>query len=149
VTTGQDLRYAARTLAANPGFTCATVLTLALAIGANAAIYSVIDGVLLHPVPFPQPDRLVTLDQKSSKGEEGSVSYLNLLDWHSQSRTFEGIAGRIADEVTLTVHGKPEQLGCERVSSNFFSVLRVQPLLGRTFAREEDQRGGRPVPHKC
>jgi predicted permease len=141
----QDLRYALRTLAASPAFTCAAVLTLALGIGANTAIYSAIDGVLLHPIPFPQPDRLVALDQKGSSGEEGSVSYPNLLDWQRQSQTFEGIAGWLTDLLTLTAHGQPEQLVGKRVSSNFFSVLRVQPLLGRTFTSEEDKRGAQPV----
>jgi predicted permease len=141
----QDSRFALRTLAASPGFTFAAVLTLALGIGANTAIYSVIDGVLLHPIPFPQPDRLVALDQKNSRGEEGSVSYPNLLDWQRQSQTFEGIAGWLNDLLTLTIKGQPEQLIAKRVSSNFFSVLRVQPLLGRTFTDDEDKRGAQPV----
>jgi len=140
-----DLRYAVRTLRANPGFTCAAVLTLALGIGANTAIYSVIDGVLLHPIPFSEPDRLVALYQKTPTGEENSVSYPNLVDWQQQSQTFEGIAGWLNDLLTLTVHGQPEQLVGMRVSSNFFSVLRVQPLLGRTFTAQEDQRGAQPV----
>src|SRR5579864_3084564 len=100
-----DLRYALRRLAANPGYTCAAVLTLALGIGANTAIYSVIDGVLLHPIPFPEPNRLVALDEKTGQ-EEGSVSYLNLLDWQRQSQTFEGIAGWLNDGLTLTGHGQ-------------------------------------------
>src|SRR5271155_5502551 len=112
----QDLRYALRILAANPGYTCAAVLTLALGIGANTAIYSVIDGVLLHPLPFPAPDRLVALYQKYRGSDKNSVSYLNLLDWQRQSRTFEAIAGQSDDSFTLTVHGQPEALTGEKVS---------------------------------
>jgi len=141
----QDLRYALRILAANPGYTCAAVLTLALGIGANTAIYSVIDGVLLHPLPFPAPDRLVALYQKYRGSDKNSVSYLNLLDWQRQSRTFEAIAGQSDDSFTLTVHGQPEALTGEKVSSNFLDVLGIQPVLGRMFAKEEDQRGARPV----
>ncbi|HEY4364008.1 MAG TPA: ABC transporter permease [Bryobacteraceae bacterium] len=139
-----DLRYALRRLAANPGFTCAAVLTLALGIGANTAIYSVIDGVLLHPVPFPEPERLVYLDEKTGK-DEGSISYLNLVDWQKQNQGFEGIAGWLNDLLTLTGRGEAEQMMVKRVSSNFFSVLRVQPLAGRVFTAEEDRRGGAPV----
>jgi predicted permease len=140
-----DLRYAVRTLRANPGFTFAAVLTLALGIGANTAVYSVIDGVLLHPIPFPEPDRLVALYQKTHTDETTSVSYPNLLDWQGQSQTLEAIAGWSTAGLTLTVHGRPEELTGERVSSNYFAVLRVQPLLGRMFTREEDRLGAQPV----
>ena len=91
-------------LAANPGYTCAAVVTLALGIGANTAIYSVIDGVLLHPIPFSEPDGLVSLHQKRPSGETSNVSYPDLLDWQRQSQTFEAIAGWLPDSVTLTVH---------------------------------------------
>ena len=141
----QDVRFALRTLANKPGFTCLAVLTLALGIGANTAIYSVIDGVLLHPIPFSEPERLVALYQKTHSSEKNAVSYPNLLDWQRQSQTFEAIAGVRDDGFTLTTHGQPEPVMGLMVSSNFFSVLRVQPLLGRTFTREEDQRGAQPV----
>jgi putative ABC transport system permease protein len=140
-----DLRYALRKLAANPGFTFVAVLTLALGIGANTAIYSVIDGVLLHPVPFPEADRLVALFQKARNEEKNSVSYPNLLDWQKQSQTFEGIAGALNQSVTLTGHGQPEELLDILVSSNFFAVLRVNPVLGRTFTAAEDEREAAPV----
>jgi len=141
----QDVRFALRTLANKPGFTCLAVLTLALGIGANTAIYSVIDGVLLHPIPFSEPERLVALYQKTHSSQKNAVSYPNLLDWQHQSQTFEAIAGVRDDGFTLTTHGQPEPVMGLMVSSNFFSVLRVQPLLGRTFTREEDQRGAQPV----
>ena len=141
----QDLAFAIRNFRSHPGFTCAALLTLALGIGANTAVYSVIDGVLLHPVPFPESDRLVALYQKGALADKNSVSYPNLLDWQRTSQTFEGIAGWRTDGFTLTSNGQPEQLLGLMVSSNFFSVLRVQPLLGRTFTPDEDRRGGRPV----
>jgi len=141
----QDLAFAIRNFRSHPGFTCAALLTLALGIGANTAVYSVIDGVLLHPVPFPESDRLVALYQKGALADKNSVSYPNLLDWQRMSQTFEGIAGWRTDGFTLTLKGQPEQLLGLMVSSNFFSVLRVQPLLGRTFTPDEDRRGGHPV----
>src|SRR5579883_628921 len=141
----QDLRFALRTLRKNPGFAIAAVLTLALGIGANTAIYTVIDSVLLHPIPFAEPDRLVAIYQKSPRSEKNSIPYLTLLDWQKQSQAFEGIAGWRSDGFAWTGHGDPENLMGLDVSENFFSVLKVQPLLGRTFTRDEDQRGGRRV----
>jgi predicted permease len=141
-----DLRYALRTLRSSPGFTCAALLTLALGIAANTAVYSVVDGVLLHPVPFPEPDRLVALFQKSPASTRNSVSYLNLLDWQSQSQTFEGIAGTLSEFATLKYQkDQPEPLEGQRVSSNFFSVLRIHPVIGRAFTAEEDKLGSAPV----
>ena len=141
----QDVRFALRTLRKNPGFTGAALLTLALGIGANAAIYTVIDSVLLHPIPFPEPDRLVAIYQKTGRVEKASIPYLNLLDWQRQTQTFEAIAGWRSDGFALTGRGEPEEVMGSMVSENFFSVLRVQPLLGRTFTKDEDQRGGRRV----
>jgi predicted permease len=141
----QDLRFALRTLARNPAYTCVAVITLALGIGATTAIYSVVDGVLLHPIPFPEPNRLVALYSKSHTSEKNAVSYPNLLDWQRQSQTFEAIAGLRDDGFTLTANGQPEPVMGLMVSSNFFSVLRVRPLLGRPFTQEEDQRGAQPV----
>ena len=119
----QDIRFTLRTLRKNPGFACAAVLTLALGIGANAAIYSVIDNVLLHPIPFSEPDRLVALYQKNPRSDKNSIPYLNLQEWQKQSRTFEGIAGWRTDGFALTGQGAPENLLGLDVSENFFSVL--------------------------
>src|SRR5262245_11435099 len=141
----QDLRFALRTFRKNPGFTCAAVLTLALGIGANTAVYSVIDGVLMHPIPFPDPDGLVVLYQAGTTSEKNSVSYPNLLDWQQRTQTFEAIAGWRNDAFTLTGRGTAEALIGAMVSSNFLSVLRVEPLYGRMFTKEEDQRGGTRV----
>jgi predicted permease len=144
-TTIQDIRFAIRSLRRSPGFTFAAILTLALGIGANTAIYTVIDGVLLHPLPFSEPDRLVALYQRTARSDKNSVPYLNLLDWQARSKTFEAIAGWRADGYALTGRGDPENLLGLDVSENFFSVLGVQPILGRTFTKDEDRRGGRRV----
>src|SRR5882724_7306671 len=89
----QDFRFALRTFRKSPGFTFAALLTLALGIGGNTAIFSVIDGALLHPIPFPDSNRLVALYQKTPRDEKNAVSYPNLLDWQRQTQTFEAIAG--------------------------------------------------------
>jgi predicted permease len=137
----QDLRFALRSFRKNPGFTCAAVLTLALGIGANTAIYSVIDGVLLHPIPFPDPDGLAVMYQAVPSSNKNSVSYPNFLDWQRRAQSFEAIAGWRNDGFTLTEKGAPEFAVGTMISSNFLSVLRIQPLLGRMFTQEEDQRG--------
>jgi len=142
----QDLQFAVRTFRRSPGFTFAVLFTLALGIGANTAIFSVVDGALLHPAPFPEADRLVSLYQTLPQGgDRNAVSYPNLLDWQQQSQTFEAIAGVRMVTFTLTGRGDPERIAGLAVSSNLLSVLRTQPLLGRMFTKEEDQRGGRPV----
>lgn len=142
----QDFSFALRTFRRSPGFTFAVIFTLALGIGANTAIFSVVDGALLHPVPFPDSDRLAALYQTFPEGgDKDAVSYPNLLDWQAQSRTFEAIAGVRGEAFTLTGRGDPELVTGLGVSSNLLAVLRTQPVLGRMFTREEDQRGGRPV----
>jgi predicted permease len=141
----QDVRFALRTLHKNAGYTCAAVLTLALGIGANTAIYTVIDSVLLHPVPFANPDRLIAIYQKTARSEKNSIPYLNFLDWQKQTRTFESIAGWRTDGFAMTGRGDPEELMGMMVSENLFPVLGVQPRLGRSFTKDEDQRGGRRV----
>jgi predicted permease len=143
--TFQDLRFALRTFCRSPGFTFAALLTLSLGIGGNTAIFSVIDGALLNPIPFPDSNRLVALYQKTPRDQKNAVSYPNLLDWQQRTQTFEGIAGVRNDSFTLTGRGDPEQLMGLTVSWNLFSVLRAQPLMGRMFTKEEDQRGERPV----
>ena len=142
----QDFQFALRTFRRSPGFTLAVLFTLALGIGANTAIFSVVDGALLHPVSFPDPDRLATLYQTlPNGGNKNAVSYPNLLDWQRLSQTFEAIAGVRMVTFTLTGRGDPERIAGLAVSSNLLSILRTQPLLGRMFTKEEDQRGGRPV----
>ena len=141
----QDFRYAVRTFRKDAGFTIAALLTIGLGIGASTAVFSVIEGAVLHPIPFAEPDRLVSLYQKYAHEERNSVSYLNLLDWQQRTQTLEGVAGLRSDTFTLTGRGEPEQVMALTVSWNLLAVLRAEPLLGRMFTREEDKRGGAPV----
>src|SRR5690242_14801346 len=141
----QDLRYGLRMIAKSPGFTIVAVLTLALGIGANTAVYSVVDGVLLHPAPFPEAERLVALYQQSSNRGKSSIPYPNFVDWQKRNQSLDGIAGMLTELATLKVRDQPEQLAGMRVSSNFLAVLKIQPVIGRMFSEQEDQRGAAPV----
>jgi len=137
----QDLRFGLRMLAKNPGFTTVAVLTLALGIGANTAIFSVVNAVLLRPLPYPEPSRLVTLYESTREFTRGSVAYPNFLDWRRESRSFTDIAVYRSDDVILTGSGQPEHLAGEYVTSGFFPVLGITPQLGRSFLPQEDQQG--------
>jgi len=141
----RDVRFGLRVLQKNPGFAAVAVLTLTLGIGANTAIFSVADAVLLNPVPFPHPNRLVDLYEKTNTTSRAGIPYPDLLDWQRDNHGFEGIAGYMGDEFTLTGSGKPARIPGERVSANFFSVLGVRPILGRTFRGTDDQVGVQPV----
>ena len=132
-------------LAKSPGFTAVAVITLALGIGANTALFSVINGVLLSPLPFPEPDRLVTLHENKPNFEGGSVSYSNFRDWQKDNHTFSAMAVGRTYAFSLTGIGEPEQVGAEFISADFFPVLGVQPVIGRTFTQEEERVGAGPV----
>ena len=140
-----DLRYGLRMLRKNPGFTAVAIITLMLGIGANTAIFSVVSGVLLNPLPYPEPERLVALYSKSPQFDRSSISYPNLLDWRRDNRSFTEIAGYRGDDVSLTGMGEPERLPAEMVSASFFTSLGVKAELGRTFLASEDQVGAAPV----
>src|SRR5271168_1974802 len=141
----QDLRYGFRMLVKNPGFTAVAVVTLALGIGANTALFSVINGVLLSPLPFPEPDQLVTLHENKPNFEGGSLSYPNFLDWQKENHTFSSLALARTYAFSLTGTGEAEQVSGDYVSSDFFRILGVNPVVGRTFAKDEDQVGAGPV----
>ncbi len=141
----QDLRYGFRMLVKNPGFTAVAVVTLALGIGANTSLFSVINGVLLSPLPFPESDQLVTLHENKPNFEGGSLSYPNFLDWQKENHTFSAMAVGRTYAFSLTGAGEAEQVGAELVSADYFPVLGVKPAMGRTFAPEEDQIGAGPV----
>jgi len=141
----QDLKYGLRMLAKNPGFTAVAVLTLALGIGANTAIFSVVNGVLLNPLPYPEPNQLVTLHESKPNFPYGSISYLNFRDWQKENHTFSSIAVARGYGFTLTGAGEPERVRAEFVSSDFFPLLGVKPLIGRTFAPGEDEIGAAPI----
>jgi putative ABC transport system permease protein len=140
---GQDLRFAARQLAKSPGFTLVAVLTLALGIGATTAIFSVVYGVLLRPLPYPQPDRLVRPLFIDPQGQlHGAFSAPNFLDYRAASRTLSGVSGVHGGTLNLSGNGgEPERLPAAWVSANYFTVLGLKPLAGRVFAPGEDQPG--------
>ncbi len=129
----------------NPGFTIIALITLALGIGANTALFSVVNGVLLNPLPYPQPDRLAALSQKTVQFDSASVSYPNFLDWQKDNHSFDLMAAFRSDDFNLTGYGESERLHGDMVSSAFFTILGVQPLMGRTFSGEEDRLGAAPV----
>jgi predicted permease len=141
----QDLRFGARTLRKNPGFTIIAILTLALGIGANTSLFSMVNGVLLNPLPYPHPDQLVTLHESKPNFKNGSISYPNFRDWQKDNKTFSAMAISRGFGYSLTGRGEPEQARAQFVSSDFFSILGVQPVLGRTFAAGEDVIGGPPL----
>jgi predicted permease len=141
----QDIRYGLRILAKSPGFTAVAVITLALGIGANTAIFSVVNGVLLNPLPFSEPDRLVALYSRTPDSPRWSISYPNLLDWVRDNRSFSALAGYRMDDFNLTGIGEPERLPAEMVSASFFPLLGVKPVIGGLFRPEEDLVGAAPV----
>jgi predicted permease len=141
----QDLRYAIRMLAKSPGFTAVAVLTLALAIGANTALFSVINGVLLNPLPYPQPEQLLTLHESKPNFNTGSISYPNFLDWQKENHTLSSMAVSRSYSFSLTNLGEAEQIQGQYVTSDFFSILGVKPVIGRSFVSADDQRGAAPV----
>jgi predicted permease len=141
----QDLKYGFRMLSRNPGFAAVAVITLALGIGANTAIFSVVNGVLLNPLPYPQPDRLVALYAKTPQFDRFSISYPNFLDWVRDNRSFSALAGYRADDFNLTGMGEPERVATEMVSASFFPLLGVRAAVGRTFLASEDEVGAAPV----
>jgi putative ABC transport system permease protein len=135
----QDLRFGARMLLKSKGFTAIAVLSLALGIGANTAIFSLVEAVLLRPLPFPDPDQLVMIWQDDSrKGSfRGNLAPGNYSDLKTQNRAFEDVAAFSGASMNLTGDGEPEKINTQFVTTNFFSVLRSKPLLGRTFLQED------------
>jgi putative ABC transport system permease protein len=143
----QDLRYGLRSLRKKPGFTLTAVIALALGIGANSALFSVINGVLLRSLAYRDADSIVMVWEKNfQRGRsQNSVSPANFLDWKKQSASFEQFAASWDTRVNLTSGGEPEEIQVQRVSADFFSVLGVPPRLGRSFVHEEDVAGGNLV----
>jgi putative ABC transport system permease protein len=140
----QDLRYAWRSYVKAPGFTLLVMTTLALGIGASTAIFSIVNGILLKPLPFPEPDRLMWITEANKSGNSISVSWLNYLDWRARQHSFDGLAVSRFNQSTLTGAGQAVRLTGRRVSANFFQVLGIQPSTGRAFA-ERDETPGAPA----
>jgi putative ABC transport system permease protein len=143
----QDLRFGMRMLLKNPGFTVIAVIALALGIGANTAIFSVVNAVLLRPLPYKNPERLVMVWEDNSKQgfPRDTPAAPNYLDWRDQNHVFEGMAAMVDISVNLTGTGEPERIDGRRVSASLFELLGVQPQLGRIFRSEEDQLGANGV----
>lgn len=143
----QDIRYGARVLFKSPGFTIIAVIALALGIGANTAIFTVVNAVLLRPLPYKDPDRLMTIWEDASKVgfPHNTPSPANFLDWLNQNQLFEGMAAMHRQTFNLTGIGEPEKIDGRRVSWNLFALLGVEPQLGRAFVAEEDQPGANNV----
>jgi ABC-type antimicrobial peptide transport system permease subunit len=141
----QDIRYGIRNLLKTPGFTAVAILTLALGIGANSALFSVVNGVLLNPLPYPEPDRLISVYAKTSSFGNSSITYLNFLDWQKNNHSFSVMSARRNDDLFLTGVGEGERLRGVMISADFFTVMGVNPIAGRTFRPEEDRAGAAPV----
>jgi putative ABC transport system permease protein len=143
----QDLRYGLRMLAKNPGFTSIAVIALALGIGANSTIFSVVNTVLLRPLPYREPDRLVMVWEDATKNgyPHDTPAVANYIDWRDQNHVFEGMAAIAEESFNLTGSGEPERIDGRRVSADLFPLLGVEPYLGRAFTPEEDRPGANRV----
>jgi putative ABC transport system permease protein len=136
-----DIHFALRMIRHTPGFTTIAILTLALGIGANTAIFSFVDAVLLKPLPYPRAEEIVNVWEKPPGGDRNGISTLNFLDWKNQNTVFTAMAAETGGGVTLTGLDVPVQLQGKRVSASYFEILGLKPALGRTFAPDEDQPG--------
>jgi putative ABC transport system permease protein len=141
----KDLRFGIRSLAKRPGFTAISVLTLALGIGASTAIFSVVDGVLLRSLPYPDANQIVQLREVNERGGRMAFAEPNFLDVRARSHSFQGVAQYSGQLATITGGSEPVRASAYTVSADFFNVLGVRPIVGRTFAPEESKAGGAPV----
>jgi putative ABC transport system permease protein len=141
----QDLRYTIRSYAKTPSFSIAILATLALGIGASTAIFSMVNGILLRPLPLPDSDRLVYANELNRSGTQISVSWPNFVDWRSRAHSFQGLASSREEPLTLTGLVQPERVRARRTTANFFQIVGVQPRLGRSFADADDRSGEEPT----
>ncbi len=137
----KDFRHGIRSLLRQPGFTAVAVITLALSIGANTAIFSLVNAVLLRALPFHDPDRLVSIDKPAGEGGLPGLAGFEYLAWKEKSTSFDDLAAYTDNNFNLTGQGEPERISCAQVSASLFPTLGVQPLRGRTFLAEEDRPG--------
>jgi putative ABC transport system permease protein len=137
----QDMRYGARMLLKNPSFTLIAVITLALGIGANTAIFSVVNAALIRSFPYRDADRLVVVWEKSRQFEHNTISPANFFDWQEQNNVFEGLAAFADTRANITSDGEPEEIPAQRITGNLFSVLGVNALLGRTITQDDSKPG--------
>src|SRR4029434_5573997 len=139
-----DLRYAVRQLVKNPSFAVIAVFALALGIGANTAIFSVVNAVLLRPLPYPDADKLIIVSERSHTFERGSVGYMNWLDWHAGQKSFSELALVRREAINFSLGsgvGSPERLRGLRASSGFLSVIGLKPKIGRDLTAADDIAG--------
>ncbi len=141
----QDVGFGFRMLANNRGFAAVAILTLALGIGVNAALFTVVNGVLLNPLPYPHPDRLVAIYGSTPGVSHGPITYLNFLDWQRDTATFSSMAMYRNQDYNFTGAGQAERLSGYMISAGFFATLGVKPVLGRTFLPADDHVGAAPV----
>src|SRR5258705_3009081 len=134
-----DIRFGIRLMARSPGFTLVALVTIALGIGANTAIFSVVNTVLLRPLPYQDPDKLVVLWEKQEQIDQESPSLPDFLDWRERNQSFEQMAIARRDNVNLTGAGEPERLLARQITANFFSTVAVTPQIGRSFSTDEEQ----------
>jgi predicted permease len=140
-----DIQHTFRMIRKSPGFAAVAVFTLALGIGANTAIFSIVNGVLLNPLPFPHPQELTILYERTTNFEKSSISYPNFLDWQRTNSAFASMAAYRHEDFNITGSGESERVRGGMVSAEFFPLLGVKPLLGRLFVRDEDHAGAAPV----
>ena len=141
----QDVRYGLRVFRKNPGFSAVAVLTLALGIGANSALFSVVNGVLLNPLPFPNPNELVAVYARTATFQQSSITYPNFLDWQKDNHSFAHLGAVRSDDFNMTGVGEPERLHAHMISAEFLPALGLKLLVGRNFRPEEDVPGAGPV----
>lgn len=141
----QDLRYAVRQSLKTPALTAIVMITIALGVGANTALFSVVNGVLLNPLPYPQPEQLVALRESKPNFEYGSIPYPHFRDWQKDNRTFSAMAVWRNSAFSLTGAGDAEQVSGQFVTSDFFPIFGVKPMMGRGLAPGEDEIGGPPI----
>ena len=141
----QDLRYGVRMLAKSPGFTSIAILTLALGIGANTALFSVVNGVLLNPLAYPQSGQLVAIYGESTGFANAPINYMNFLDWQRDTQSFSSMAMYRNQDYNFIGTGEAERLTGYMISADFFSTLGQRPILGRIFRSEDDRVGAAPT----
>src|SRR5437016_1954796 len=141
----QDLRFGVRMIAKSPGFTAVAILTLALGIGANTALFSVVNGVLFNPLPYPDPEQLVMLHESKPNFETGSISFPNFQDWRKENTTFSMMGISRGYSFNLTGAAEAEQVRTQFVSTDFLPMLGVKPVAGRLFEEGEDGFAGSPI----
>ncbi|HZN06934.1 MAG TPA: ABC transporter permease, partial [Pyrinomonadaceae bacterium] len=140
-----DIRYALRWLRKNPGFTWLSVLMLTVGIGVNTAMFSVINTVLLTPLPYPEADRLVWMNESGAEVANRWVSYPNFVDWRQRNQVFESMSTFRGWFMNVTGGDKPENINTRMVTSDYFKVMRATPFMGRDFTEEDDKPGAAPV----